>query len=209
MVALLHTPPASAATAPQNPDFETGDLTGWTVVRGDTFMASNATTYWGGTFNQHRDDFLSGYIAHGDDATGEIRSSTFPLSSDAVSFLIGGGWNPGKRWSAPPTTRSCSGRPGWMTRHSSVSRGTPGPGAARTPTSASATTRRAGGVMSTPTTSAPRTPPRTTTGSPSTGSARRTSPRPQIRAARTTPRTRCGPSSTSRRTRVGSTTRTG
>jgi sucrose-6-phosphate hydrolase SacC (GH32 family) len=100
MVTLLHTPPASAATAPQNPDFETGDLSGWTVVRGDTFMASNATTYWGGTFNQHRDDFLSGYIAHGDDATGEIRSSTFPLSSDAVSFLIGGGWNPGKLYVA-------------------------------------------------------------------------------------------------------------
>lgn len=100
-LALLHAPPSyAAATAPQNPDFETGDLTGWTVVRGDTFSASNATTYWGGPFNQHGKDFLSGYITHGDDATGEVRSSGFRLSSDAVSFLIGGGWNPGKLYVA-------------------------------------------------------------------------------------------------------------
>ncbi|MGH3377280.1 MAG: glycoside hydrolase family 32 protein [Actinoallomurus sp.] len=99
-LALLHAPPAYAATAPQNPDFETGDLTGWTTVRGDAFGASNATTHWGGTYNQHGADFLSGYLGHGDDATGEVRSSTFSLSSDTVSYLIGGGWNPGKLYVA-------------------------------------------------------------------------------------------------------------
>lgn len=98
---LLHAPATyAAASAPQNPDFETGDLTGWTVVRGDTFIASDATTYWGGTFNQHGGDFLSGYIAHGDDATGEVRSSTFRLPSGTVSFLVGGGWNPDRLYVA-------------------------------------------------------------------------------------------------------------
>jgi hypothetical protein len=39
---------------------------------------------------------LSGYIAHGDDATGEVRSSTFPLSSDAAQTQA---WRMGSSWS--------------------------------------------------------------------------------------------------------------
>lgn len=77
-----------------NPDFESGDLTGWSVVRGNAFTAADDTTYWGGRFNQHGTYFLSGYIGHGDGATGEVRSSTFSLSSGVVSFLIGGGYDP-------------------------------------------------------------------------------------------------------------------
>jgi sucrose-6-phosphate hydrolase SacC (GH32 family) len=85
---------------PANADFESADLSGWQVVSGDAFSVTDATTYWGGAFNQHGPHFLSGFIGHGDDATGEVRSSTFRLDSDAVSFLISGGWNPDRLYVA-------------------------------------------------------------------------------------------------------------
>src|SRR4051812_24384887 len=70
----------TTASPPSNMDFETGDLTGWTVVSGDAWAptsVSDATSYWGGPFGQHGRFHLWGFAANGDDATGVLRSSTF------------------------------------------------------------------------------------------------------------------------------------
>jgi sucrose-6-phosphate hydrolase SacC (GH32 family) len=85
---------AETGSTPSNMDFETGDLSGWTVVSGDAWAStsvSDATTYWGGPFGQHGRFHLWGFAAGGDDATGVLRSSTFCLNTDAISFLIAGG----------------------------------------------------------------------------------------------------------------------
>ncbi|MEV6109917.1 GH32 C-terminal domain-containing protein [Streptomyces sp. NPDC051940] len=104
-LAALLAPTAGAAprpTAPLNPDFETGDLTGWTVVSGTAFSDAAVSAqhdYWGGPFSQHGDRHLWGFAAAGDDATGRLRSSSF-TAGRALSFLVAGGWDPEKLYVA-------------------------------------------------------------------------------------------------------------
>ncbi|WP_426504569.1 GH32 C-terminal domain-containing protein [Dactylosporangium sp. McL0621] len=86
-----------------NPDFETGDLSGWTVT-GTTF--SNAVTTatgwgWGCCFGQHGTHHVWGFGPGGDAATGTLTSSQFRLSGTGqVSFLIGGGNDAGNLYVA-------------------------------------------------------------------------------------------------------------
>ncbi|WP_370297857.1 GH32 C-terminal domain-containing protein [Ammoniphilus sp. YIM 78166] len=81
----------------ENHDFETGDLTGWEVVRGDAFTndhVTDTTQYWGGSFDQQGTYHYWGFSDKhkGDDATGEMHSSSFKLSgSGEINLLIGGG----------------------------------------------------------------------------------------------------------------------
>ncbi|WP_432212382.1 GH32 C-terminal domain-containing protein [Paenibacillus polymyxa] len=80
-----------------NHDFETGDLTGWTVTQGDTFSndhVSSEATYWGGPFGHEGNYHLWGYskLHEGDEATGELHSSYFKLSgSGEINLLLGAG----------------------------------------------------------------------------------------------------------------------
>ncbi|AHI00070.1 glycoside hydrolase family 32 protein [Kutzneria albida] len=83
---------APTASVPANADFETCDTGGWTLT-GSAFTVSSATTWWGGTYDQHGTCFLSGYLAHQDTATGIARSSVF-TATDHLSFLIAGGYDP-------------------------------------------------------------------------------------------------------------------
>ncbi|KAK3351842.1 glycosyl hydrolase [Neurospora tetraspora] len=87
---------------PENPSFETGDLSGWTVVSGTAFGNASVTTtasYKSGSFNQVGPlnqvgkQFLWGMLQDGDAAVGTLRSSTFRASS-TMSFLVGGGYDP-------------------------------------------------------------------------------------------------------------------
>src|SRR5689334_15859904 len=93
-------PRARAADLPPGPvnaGFETGDLTGWTVVRGAAFgpaAVSAATTYWGGDFHQQGGHHLWGFAAAGDDATGVLRSQPFAPAADRMSSLVAGGHDP-------------------------------------------------------------------------------------------------------------------
>lgn len=81
----------------ENPDFETGDLSGWKMVNGDAFTndhVTNATSNWSGLFNQSGKYHLWGFSDKhkGDDATGELHSSYFKLSgSGEINLLMGGG----------------------------------------------------------------------------------------------------------------------
>ncbi len=84
------------ATEIENHDFETGDLTGWKIVRGDAFTnahVSKATEYWGGPFGQQGNSHLWGAAVPPYDAlTGELHSSYFKLSgSGEINLMIGGG----------------------------------------------------------------------------------------------------------------------
>lgn len=105
-----------------NPDFETGDLTGWTVIEGDAFKDVNITNLdqgpWFGKlkFKQNNDYHLWGYIIDkdkdgsniydrknksGDDQTGILRSNKFVLAGNGeISFLLGGGSNTEKLYVA-------------------------------------------------------------------------------------------------------------
>lgn len=81
-----------------NHDFETGDLTGWTVVSGNAFQAKDLTTLknwgWGGPFNQNGNNHLWGYKDGGDSQVGVLKSSSFVLGgSGKIDFLLGGGNN--------------------------------------------------------------------------------------------------------------------
>ncbi len=81
----------------ENPGFETGDLTGWTV-EGDAFgqdSVSNDTIWWGEEipFNQEETYFLNGW-AYPESETGKVTSSTFNLSGAGwITFKLGGGKN--------------------------------------------------------------------------------------------------------------------
>ncbi|MDN4865696.1 GH32 C-terminal domain-containing protein [Priestia megaterium] len=81
----------------ENPDFETGDLSGWKTVSGDAFTndhVTKATTNWSGLFDQNGKYHLWGFSDkhNGDDATGELHSSYFKLSgSGEINLLMGGG----------------------------------------------------------------------------------------------------------------------
>lgn len=82
----------------ENPDFETGDLSGWTVT-GSAFRApvSNITEFWGGPFEHHGTYHAWGFRgATSDDKsdlrTGMMKSSPFVLGGNGViDFLVGGG----------------------------------------------------------------------------------------------------------------------
>ncbi|WP_084156525.1 glycoside hydrolase family 32 protein [Clostridium akagii] len=74
-------------------NFESGNLNGWTQDEGyaNTFSVSNATTWWGGTYNQDGKNFLASGV-NGDGLSGTMSSGCFKLSGDGkISFLIGGG----------------------------------------------------------------------------------------------------------------------
>ena len=85
-----------------NGDFETGDLTGWTLMDGSPAadnqvgVISSASTYWGArNFYKQGTWFLSGAEREGD--AGTIRSSTFTLGGEGyIAFLIGSAAEEGK-----------------------------------------------------------------------------------------------------------------
>lgn len=85
----------------QNPGFETGDLTGWTVVKGNAFgpnSVSDETVWWAEEipYNQEGGYHLNGW-RYDEAATGVIRSSSFELGGSGwISFKLGGGKNPNK-----------------------------------------------------------------------------------------------------------------
>lgn len=81
---------------PENANFETGNLQGWTVLIGEAFgdaSVSSSDRYFDGPFHQEGRYFLWGYQKGGDGPVGLLRSSTFQASS-VMSFLVGGGYNP-------------------------------------------------------------------------------------------------------------------
>ncbi|WP_419872623.1 GH32 C-terminal domain-containing protein [Candidatus Pristimantibacillus sp. PTI5] len=89
-------PAGNAAGILENHDFESGDLTGWTVVSGNAFSAAdviNDTGWgWGGPFNQNKSYHLWGHKDGGDAQTGVLKSDNFVLGgSGAIDFLVGGG----------------------------------------------------------------------------------------------------------------------
>ncbi|RBW70859.1 hypothetical protein DS031_04610 [Bacillus taeanensis] len=80
----------------ENPDFETGDLTGWTIVEGNAFSNEDVTADedwgWGGPFNHNNKYHLWGAKDGGDAQTGVLKSNHFNLSGTGeINFLIGGG----------------------------------------------------------------------------------------------------------------------
>lgn len=91
----LTTPPAAAGTtALANPDFETGDLTGWTA-EGAAFpgaVTSDAGWGWGCCFNQQGQYHAWGFKSGGDAPVGSLTSDAFTLGGTGmVSVLVSGG----------------------------------------------------------------------------------------------------------------------
>ncbi|WP_249900023.1 GH32 C-terminal domain-containing protein [Paenibacillus sp. PK3_47] len=84
-----------------NPGFETGDLTGWTVTRGDSFgpdSVSGESVWWAEQIPYNQDGIyhLNGW-KYNEAATGVLRSSTFELGGSGwISFKLGGAKNPDK-----------------------------------------------------------------------------------------------------------------
>jgi sucrose-6-phosphate hydrolase SacC (GH32 family) len=82
----------------ENPGFETGDFSGWTIA-GSAFRApvSNAAEFWGGPFDHEGNYHAWGFKgAKSDDKsdlrTGIMRSSPFVLEGNGeINFLVGGG----------------------------------------------------------------------------------------------------------------------
>ncbi len=85
-----------------NGDFETGDLTGWTLMNGEDAsdnnvgVVSDESTYWGS-----RNMYMHGnYCLRGEskeNLSGQIRSSSFRLGGDGyISFMIGSAAKEGK-----------------------------------------------------------------------------------------------------------------
>ncbi|MGN6181385.1 MAG: Ig-like domain-containing protein [Mucilaginibacter sp.] len=77
-------------------DFETGDLTNWTVVSGNEFVPGNVCSdvnwSWGGPFGQQGTYHFWGFKATGDGAVGVMKTANFTLSGDGqISFMIAGG----------------------------------------------------------------------------------------------------------------------
>lgn len=84
-----------------NPGFETGDLTGWTVIKGNAFgpdSVSGESSWWAEQipYNQEGTYHLNGW-KYDEAATGVLRSSTFELGGSGwISFKLGGAKNPDK-----------------------------------------------------------------------------------------------------------------
>ena len=81
----------------KNHDFETGDLTGWTVLSGNAFTdadVTNLATAVGGTgqtFNKNGNYHLWSFKNGGNAETGSIKSENFILNSGNIDFLVSGG----------------------------------------------------------------------------------------------------------------------
>ncbi len=81
----------------KNHDFETGNLEGWKIIKGNAFTddhVTDTTSFWGGDFEHQGNYHLWGFsdLHEGDNATGELHSSYFKLSgSGEINFLLGGG----------------------------------------------------------------------------------------------------------------------
>ena len=78
-----------------NGGFETGDMTGWTVVEGEIDDGViDAETYWGEkiAYNHHGNYHFDGWTATSDEPAGYVlRSNTFVLSGTGwASFMMGG-----------------------------------------------------------------------------------------------------------------------
>ncbi|MBD3917167.1 S-layer homology domain-containing protein [Paenibacillus sp. PR3] len=88
--------PAVYANTIENPGFETGDMTGWTVINGSAFSSdsvSSDTMYWaeGIPYQQEGLYHMNGW-KHEETATGRVRSSTFTLGGSGwITFMLGGG----------------------------------------------------------------------------------------------------------------------
>ncbi|MCR2803570.1 GH32 C-terminal domain-containing protein [Paenibacillus soyae] len=80
----------------ENPSFESGDLSGWTIVEGEAYnngSVSDETTFWDENipYNQEGNYHLNGWRSTEAD-TGKLRSSTFELGGTGwISFRLGGG----------------------------------------------------------------------------------------------------------------------
>ncbi len=79
-----------------NHDFETPDLSGWTILSGDAFTDLDVTSAndwgWGGPFNHHRNYHLYSIYEGDDSQVGEIRSQKFILGGNGqIDFLVSGG----------------------------------------------------------------------------------------------------------------------
>jgi beta-fructofuranosidase len=77
-------------------DFESGNLSGWTIFSGNAFSAADVCQDvnwgWGGPFNQQGAWHLWGFKDGGDAQVGELRSGSFTLAGDGqVTALVGGG----------------------------------------------------------------------------------------------------------------------
>ncbi|MCF0107975.1 MAG: hypothetical protein HUJ59_03100, partial [Bacilli bacterium] len=77
-----------------NGDFETGDLTGWTVTNGQKILDIAFGEVWWNEwydFNKGKEYFLSGWAA-GEDKTGALTSQTFTVGGiGKMTFKLGGG----------------------------------------------------------------------------------------------------------------------
>jgi len=107
-------PCAMTAETKFNYNFETGDLSGWTIVEGDAWdfqptFGDNPTARNRGMASQHEGDWwLGGYEKYqgpdakgqvlggiqGDAPTGILESIPFKIVGDGMSFLIAGGNHP-------------------------------------------------------------------------------------------------------------------
>src|SRR5690606_21103257 len=71
-----------------NHDFESGDLTGWTVVSGNAFSNGSITSAlnwgWGGPFGQNGTYHLWGFNNSSDSEVGVLRSEYFTLGGDGA-----------------------------------------------------------------------------------------------------------------------------
>lgn len=78
-----------------NHDFESGDLTGWKIFSGNAFKTANVSAksnWWGGTYDQNNNYFLSGYTEGQDGLTGELRSQNFVVSGNGkIDLKVSGG----------------------------------------------------------------------------------------------------------------------
>lgn len=80
----------------ENPGFESGDLSGWTITEGAAFnenSVSNETSYWAENIPYHQEGshHLNGWRA-AEAETGKLRSSMFELGGTGwISFRLGGG----------------------------------------------------------------------------------------------------------------------
>jgi sucrose-6-phosphate hydrolase SacC (GH32 family)/uncharacterized protein YjdB len=90
--------PTGVAANPSVYDFESGNLSGWTVI-GSAFSTGDVASescYWVEcySFNRHGNYHLWGFKSGGDNQTGELRTTNFTLAGNSqISMLLGGGNN--------------------------------------------------------------------------------------------------------------------
>lgn len=87
--------PGSLSKPLANHDFETGNLSGWTVVNGTAFTdgdVTSDTTWWGGSFNQQGTYHYWGHKNGDDTRVGEMKSANFVLGGDGqINLQVAGG----------------------------------------------------------------------------------------------------------------------